>query len=107
MCSVERRLGCGIGAAALTVRGDVSAFDVLAALGPARLDLLRGEPGVGQAHTAEKELRFAPDRLIERALVAFFRSIDEAREARDRHAPSGEVFALQHTVSKGDLLAVS
>jgi hypothetical protein len=44
-----------------------------------------------------------PDRQIERAVVAFFWSVAEAKAARDRHAPSGEVFALQHTLSKGDL----
>ena len=103
ICSVERRQGDGIGAAVLTVRGDVAAFEALAALKPARIDLLKGEPGVGQAHTTEKDLRTAPDRQIERALVAFFWSVADARTARDRHAPSGEIFALQHTVSKGDL----
>jgi len=36
-------------------------------------------------------------------LVAFFWSVADAKTARDRHAPSGEIFALQHTVSKGDL----
>jgi len=103
ICSVERRQGVGIGSAALTVRGDVSAFEAIAALKPARIDLLKGEPGVGQAHTTEKALRAAPDRQIERAVVAFFWSVAEAKAARDRHAPSGEVFALQHTLSKGDL----
>jgi hypothetical protein len=103
VCSVERRVGDGIGAAVLTVRGDVSAFDPLAALGPARLDLLRGEPAIGQAHTAEKDLRPAPDRQIDKALVAFFWSVADARAARDRHAPSGEILALQHVVSKSDL----
>jgi hypothetical protein len=105
VCSVERRLGDGIGAAVLTVRGDISAFDALAALGPARLDLLKGEPAIGQAHTTEKDLRPAPDRQIDRAIVAFFWSMADARTARDRHAPSGELFALQHTVSKADLLS--
>jgi hypothetical protein len=103
ICSVERRLGEGIGAAALTVRDDVAAFEALASLKPVRIDLLKGEPGVGQAHTTEKDLRRSPDRQIERALVAFFWSVADAKTARDRHAPSGEIFALQHTVSKGDL----
>ncbi|MBN9091246.1 MAG: hypothetical protein J0J01_30375 [Reyranella sp.] len=103
VCSVERRQGGGIGAAVLTVRGDVSAFDALAALKPARLDLLKGEATIGQAHTTEKDLRPAPDRQIDQALLAFFRSVADAKTARDRHAPSGEIFALQHTVSKGDL----
>jgi hypothetical protein len=103
VCSVERRVGDGIAAAALTVREDGSTFDALVALKPARLDLLRGEPKVGQAHTTEKDLRAAPDRQIGQAVIAFFWSIAEARTARDRHAPSGELFALQHTVSKGDL----
>ena len=103
VCSVERRQGDGISAAVLTVRGDVSAFDALAALKPARLDLLKGEPTIGQAHTTEKDLRPVPDRQIDRAIVAFFWSIADAKTARDRHAPSGELFALQHTVSKADL----
>ena len=103
ICSVERRQGDGIAAAVLTVRGDTTAFEALASLKPARIDLLKGEPGVGQAHTTEKDLRRSPDRQIERALVAFFWSVADAKTARDRHAPSGEIFALQHTVSKGDL----
>ena len=103
ICSVERREGDGIGAAALTVRGDVGAFEALAALNPVRIDLLKGEPDVGQAHTTEKDLRHGTDRQIERAVVAFFWSIADAKTARDRHAPPGEIFALQHTVSKGDL----
>ena len=103
VCSIERRQGGGLGAAALTVRGDVSAFDPLAALRPARLDLLKGEPSIGQAHTTEKDLRPAPDGQIAKALVAFFWSVADAKAARDRHAPSGEIFTLQHTVSKADL----
>lgn len=103
-CRVERRLGEGIGAAALTVRNDATAFEALAVLGPARIDLLRGE-AVGQAHTTEKDLRPAPDRQVDCAVVAFFWSVADATTARDRHAPSGEVFALQHSVSKGDLLS--
>jgi len=103
VCAVERRLGDGIGATALVVPGDVSAFEAIAALKPARLDLMKGLPGVGQAHTTEKDLRPAPDRQFNEALVAFFWSMQEARAARDRHAPSGELFALQHSVSKGDL----
>ena len=102
-CAVERRVGDGIGAAALTVTGDVSSFEAIAALKPARLDLLRGLDEIGQAHTTEKDLRPAPDRRIDRALVAFFWSEADARAARDRHAPSGEIFSLRHTVSKADL----
>lgn len=102
-CAVERRVGDGIGAAALSVTGDVSAFDAIAALNPARLDLLKGLADVGQAHTTEKDLRPAPDRRIDRALIAFFWSVADAQTARDRHAPSGEIFALRHTVSKTDL----
>jgi len=101
-CTVERRIGDGIGAAALTVTGDVSAFDAIAALEPARLDLLRGLADIGQAHTAEKDLRAASDRRIDRALIAFFWSEADARTARDRHAASGEIFTLRHTVSKAD-----
>ncbi len=106
ICSVERRQGDGIGAAVLTLRlkaGEPAPFDALAKLNPARLDLLRGEPGVGQAQTTEKDLRAVSDRLVERALLAFFWSVADAKTARDRHAPSAELFALQHTVSKGDL----
>jgi hypothetical protein len=103
ICSVERREGDGLGAAVLTVRDDIAAFDELASLRPARIDLLKGEPGVGQVHTTEKDLRAAPDKQIEQALVVFFWSAADARTARDRHAPSGEIFALRHTVSKGDL----
>ena len=102
-CAVERRVGDGIGAAALTVTGDVSSFEAIAALKPARLDLLTGLDEIGQAHTTEKDLRPAPDRRIDRALVAFFWSEADARAARDRHAPSGEIFGLRHTVSKADL----
>jgi hypothetical protein len=105
ICSVERRVGDGIGAAVLMVRGEVGSFEVLAALRPARIDLLRGEPDVGQAHTMEKELRRGADLQVERAIVAFFWSAADAKTARDRHTPSGEVFALQHTVSKGDLVS--
>jgi hypothetical protein len=103
ICSVERRQGDGIGAAVLTVRGDIASFEAIAGLKPARIDLLKGQPAVGQAHTTEKDLRPAPDRQIDHALVAFFWSVADAKTARDRHAPSGEIFALQHTVSKGDL----
>lgn len=106
VCSIERRQGDGIGAALLSVRleaGEPEPFDALWSLDPARIDLLAGEREVGQAHTAEKDLRSRADRQIDRAVLAFFRSIAEAEAARDRHAPTGEVFALQHTVSKGDL----
>jgi hypothetical protein len=68
-----------------------------------RVDLLAGQATVGQAHTAEKDLRPAPDRQIERALVAFFWSVEAAQAARARHAPAAELFVLRHTVSKGDL----
>lgn len=105
VCRVEQRWGDGIGAAALTVRmkaANTAPFDKLAAPEAARVDLLVGQPGVGQAHTTEKDLRPAPDRQIERALVALFWSVPAAIAARDRHAPEGEVFALRHTVSKGD-----
>jgi hypothetical protein len=104
-CSVERRQGEGIGAAVLAVRNQADAFETLAALGPARIDLLKGEPAIGQGHTAEKDLRATPDRQIDRAVVAFFWSVEEARTARDRHAPSGEVFVLRHSVSKDDLVS--
>jgi len=107
VCSVERYRGDGIGAAVLTVRGDAATFEPLAALNPARIDLLKGEPAIGQAPTAEKDLRRGSDRQIDRAVVAFFWSVADAKTARDRHAPSGELFALQHTVSKGDLRSVS
>jgi hypothetical protein len=106
ICTVERRQGDGIGGAALTLRlgaGEATPFEALAALAPARIDLLHGQASVGQAHTTEKDLRPAPDRQIGQALVAFFWSVTDAKTARDRHAPSGEIFALQHSVSKDDL----
>jgi hypothetical protein len=102
VCSVERRLGEGVTGAVLTVRNEVGAFETLLALGPARIDLLQGRPDVGQADTAEKVLRGKGDRQIQSAIVAFFWSVEEARTARDRHAPSGEVFALRHTAQRGD-----
>lgn len=107
VCTVEQRWGDGIGAAVLTLRtsvGNTAPFDTLAGLQTARVDLLAGQANLGQAHTAEKDLRAAPDRQIERALVAFFWSIEAAQAARTRHAPEGEVFALRHTVSKSDLV---
>ena len=103
VCTVERRSGDGVAPAMLAVRGDVSAYDGLLAQSPLRIDLLKGEADVGQAHTTEKELRASPDRQIKWAILAFFRSAANARAARDRHAPAGEVFALRHTLSKSDL----
>ena len=106
VCKVEQRWGEGIGAAVLTLRmkaANTAPFEKLAALETARVDLLIGQPKIGQAHTTEKVLRAAPDRQIECALLAFFWSVDAARAARARHAPGGEIFALRHTVSKGDL----
>ena len=107
VCTVEQRWGEGIGAAALTLRmkaSNIAPFDKLASPETARVDLLAGRANIGQAQTAEKELRGAPDQQIERALVAFFWSVEAAQAARARHAPEGEVFALRHTVSKGDLV---
>jgi hypothetical protein len=83
---------------------NVAPFDRLASPETARVDLLSGRANVGQAPTAEKALRSTPDLQIERALVAFFWSVEAAQAARARHAPEGEVFALRHTVSKGDLV---
>ncbi len=108
VCAVEQRWGEGIGAAVLTLRmkgSNVAPFDKLASPETARVDLLTGRATIGQAPTAEKDLRGAPDLQIERALVAFFWSVEAAQAARDRHAPEGEVFALRHTVSKSDLVA--
>jgi len=108
VCAVEQRWGEGIGAAVLTLRmkaSNVAPFDRLASPETARVDLLTGRANIGQAQTAEKELRGAPDLQIERALVAFFWSVEAAQAARARHAPEGEVFALRHSVSKGDLVA--
>jgi len=105
-CKVEQRWGEGIGAAVLTLRmkaANAAPFEKLAALETVRVDLLIGQPTIGQAHTTEKDLRAAPDRQIECALLAFFWSVDAARAARARHAPEGEIFALRHTVSKDDL----
>jgi hypothetical protein len=107
-CKVEHRWGDGISAAVLTLRmkaANNAPFQQLAGLETARIDLLIGQPTIGQDQTAEKDLRRAPDRQIECALVAFFWSVDAARAARARHAPQGEIFALRHTVSKGDLPA--
>ena len=107
VCTVEQRWGEGIGGAVLTVRmkaSNVAPFDKLASPETARVDLLSGRANIGQADTAEKELRGTPDVQIERALVAFFWSVEAAQAARARHAPEGEVFALRHTVSKGDLV---
>ena len=42
------------------------------ALKPARIGLFKGDPGIGQAHTEEKELRPAPDTQVGRAVAAFF-----------------------------------
>jgi hypothetical protein len=106
VCTVEQRWGEGVGAAALTLRmtaGNTAPFDKLAALETVRVDLLAGQANIGQAHTTEKDLRAAPDQQIERALVAFFWSVEAAQAARVRHAPEGEVFVLRHTVSKSDL----
>src|SRR5258708_6426692 len=108
VCTVEQRWGDGIGAAVLTLgmkAGKTARFEKLAAVETVRVDLLMGQANVGQQHTAEKELRPAPDRQIEQALVAFFWSVEAAQAARVRHAPAAEVFALRHTVSKDDLLS--
>lgn len=108
VCTVEQRWGDGISAAALTLRmtvANTAPFDKLASPETARVDLLNGQARVGQAQTTEKDLRGAPDRQVERALVAFFWSVEAAQAARARHAPEGEVFALRHTVSKGDLVS--
>lgn len=107
VCAVEQRWGEGISAAVLTLRmkgSNVAPFDKLASPETARVDLLSGRANIGQAQTAEKELRGASDLQIERALVAFFWSVEAAQAARARHAPEGEVFVLRHTVSKGDLV---
>lgn len=104
-CVVEQRWGDGIGAAALTLRmkaGNAAPFHKLAAPEAVRVDLLAGRRDVGQAQTAEKDLRPGTDRQIEQALAAFFWSVEAAQAARLRHAPASEIFALQHTVSKGD-----
>ncbi len=107
VCTVEQRWGDGIGVAVLTLRlplANTAPFDKLASLETVRVDLLNGQARVGQAQTTEKELRGSADRQIERALVAFFWSVEAAEAARIRHAPEGEVFALRHTVSKRDIL---
>jgi len=106
VCKVEQRWGDGVAAAVLTLRmkaANTAPFEKLAGLQTARVDLLIGQATIGQAQTAEKDLRSVPDRQIECALVAFFWSVEAALAARERHAPEGEVFALRHTVSKGDL----
>ena len=106
VCTVEQRWGDGIGAAVLTLRikaGNTAPFDKLAALETVRVDLLAGQATLGQAPTVEKDLRPAPDRQIERALISSFWSVEAAQAARARHAPRGEVFVLRHTVAKADL----
>ena len=106
VCKVEQRWGEGVAAAVLTLRmkvANTAPFEKLAGLQTARVDLLIGQPAVGQAHTTEKDLRAVPDRQIECALVAFFWSLDAARAARARHVPEGEIFVLRHSVSKADL----
>jgi len=106
VCTVEQRWGEGIGSAALTLRvpyGRPVPFDEMSALQPARVDLLTGQPSMGQAQTTEKQLRGQPDRQIEQALVAFFWSMEAAEAARSKFAPSAELFSLQHSVSSDDL----
>jgi hypothetical protein len=110
VCTVERHWGDGIGAVALTLRlapGKPAPFDAISALEPARVDLLAGQPAIGQAHTTEKDLRAVPDRQIAQALVAFFWSQESAEAAREKFAPASEIFVLQHSVSKDDLAAAS
>jgi len=106
ICTVEQRWGHGIGVAALTLRlkaGNTAPFDKLAALETVRVDMLVGQANLGQAQTTERDLRAGSDRQIERALIAFFWSVEAAQAARKRHAPAAEIFTLQHTVSKSDL----
>ena len=88
----------------LSTRWQAVPFEALADIAPVRIDLLQGRPEVGQAHTTEKDLRATPDRQIERAVIAFYRSATEAQAARSKYAPAGEIFALRHSMSKGDLL---
>ncbi len=105
VCLLEKRWGMGIGAAVLTLRlgkNETAPFDAIVETKPARVDLLAGQPGVGQAHTTEKDLRAGTDRQIERALLAFYWSVADAETARAVHAPSAEVFGLRHTLSKSD-----
>ena len=108
VCTVERRWGEGIGTAALTLRlgrsEDAPFSGLVASDNVARVDLLIGRSDIGQAHTTEMDLRPAPDRQIERALIAFYWSGEEAKTARTLYAPSAELFALRHTVSKSDLV---
>lgn len=67
-CTVEQRRGDGIAPALLAVRGDVSAYDMLVDQTPLRIDLLKGEADVGQAHTTEKgiaRVAGSPDRACD------------------------------------------
>ena len=86
--------------------GNTAPFDKLAALETARVDLLAGQPIVGQAHTTEKDLRAAPDRQIERALVAFFWSVEAARRratgTRPRARSSLSATPCRRAISSGD-----
>jgi hypothetical protein len=47
------------------------------------------------------------DRQIDEATVALCWSVADAKTARDRHAPSGGIIALQHVVSEGGLFRLS
>ncbi len=116
-CSIERRIGSGIGPVALIFREPYeNTFDIVADHGPLRLDFLRGHPAVGQAHTEERRLRGAPDSQIGSAIIGFFAELDAARAASKAnasyfaevryppppHALKGELFRLLHSVSADD-----
>ncbi|MGE0426094.1 MAG: hypothetical protein AB7O88_27795, partial [Reyranellaceae bacterium] len=115
-CAVERRIGSGIGPVALAFRDAYEeTFEIVERHGPLRLDLLHGQPAVGQARTTEQELRGGADAQIDAAIIAFFADVDAARAASRENASFfaeirhprayahvGETFELVHSVSAGD-----
>jgi hypothetical protein len=80
----------------LTVRGDVRIVRGVGGAEPGTDRPAAGRAGDRPGTRTEKELRRGADRQIEWAIAAFFWSVADAKTARDRHAPSGEIFALQH-----------
>ena len=106
VCSVEGRRGHGLFPALAALRipqGSHSPDDGVLLGDAARVDRLVGRREIGQAATTEKQLRGQADRQIDRAVLAFFWSVDRARIVRDRQLPDGELLALRHSVARCDL----